>query len=207
MPGLAGPWPREKGQLFTAVTSTYRYAPDIGVLDSEGGFYLEYGLGDRLTIGIDAMDDLASYSHAYGFARWAIGPPEQTWKLAVSVGAGASRRGADWGAMGRFAVSTGRSYKLWRPGWLAITAAIEDHAVWSDPTYKLDATVGLHISDRVLTFVDLETSRRTGVPDAITLRGSLAWQAWGENHLIIGVEAKDVGIRFYGIRAGFWTRF
>ena len=203
----AGPWPREKGEIFVATTGTYFYGLESELIQSDGALYAEYGLSDRLTLGVSAMDNLYDYTHAYAFIRRAFSPPEQRLKFAASVGLGTSRRWLDWGAMARVDVSVGRSTAFLKPGWWSVTAAIEDHAVWSEPTYKLDATFGLNLTDRIKTFVDVETSHRPGSPQTRTLRTSLAWKTGRGAHLLFGIEAKDSAERLIGLRAGWWRSF
>ncbi|WP_050929578.1 hypothetical protein [Aestuariivita boseongensis] len=153
------------------------------------------------------MDNLYDYTHAYIFVRRALLSPDRKLKLAATLGLGASRRGLKWGNMARIGFSLGRSTRIWKPGWWTLSTAVEQHALWDDPTFKLDATFGLHLTDRLKTFVDLETSQRKGGSDTLTLRGSLAWDTGRGAHLVFGVEAKDAAYRAIGLRAGIWRSF
>lgn len=204
---MASPWPREKGKGFTSVTATYRYASQTQTRQSDGGFYLEYGLGHRLTVGIDATDTLDDYTHAYGFIRWPLTRPEARLKMAVSVGAGASRRAGDWGTMTRIGFAMGQDIRLRRYGWWSVIAAVEDHALWDDPVYKLESTVGLPVGDRFKALLDFEASDRRGSTRTTLIRTSIAWQFNDARHFVIGLEVKDSTQRFYGIRAGLWHQF
>lgn len=203
----AGPWPREPGEVFTAVTGTYRYAPEIDRIGSDGGVYLEYGLSDRVTLGFDAMDDPDGYSHAYGFLRWPLPDRDRALKLAFHLGAGASRQGQDWGRMTRLGLNMGRSTAFLRPGWWTLTAALEDHALLDAPVYKLDATVGLQLLPRLKAFLDVETSQSAHTPDSVTLRGSVAWQSGPGTHFTLGIETRKSDARFFGLRLGLWRAF
>jgi len=203
----AGPWPREKGTGFSAVTASYRYAPETNTYDSEGGFYLEGGWKDRVTIGFNALDTLEDYRHAYGFVRWAATAPENRMKLAFTLGAGASNRNGEWGPMTRIAVSAGRGFDTFRSGWWSVTAAVEDHNLWTETLYKLDMTIGLNLTKNLKSILDVEASRRRGSADSLTVRGYLAFPLNAKSHFLIGLEAKDAGQRRYGIRAGLWHRF
>ena len=203
----ANPWPREKGEVFVALSGTYRYGLDTGRRELDGDAYLEYGLTDRRTLGFSGNHTRIDYSHAFVFLRQALSPPNQQLKLAGSLGVGASRQDQDWGPMLRLDMSVGRATELWGSGWWSVTAAIEHHELWEDPLFKLDGTFGLTVTPRLKALVDLETSQRRGVPNAITLRGSVAWAVKKRTHLVMGLEAKDIDETFLGLRLGFWQTF
>ncbi len=203
----AGPWPREKGKTFTSVAGSYRYAPDPGQTESDGSFYLEYGLGHRITLGFDATDDQSSYSHAFVFIRHSVLPAERALKLSMSLGVGVSRRDNDWEPMARLGFAIGRSTQIIKSGWWSISAAVEDHRLWDAPIYKLDATFGINLGPRWKSFLEVETSQRRGSSDSVTIRQSLAWQMRPGTHLVFGLEAKEVGTQSFGVRAGWWHEF
>ena len=205
--GHANPWPREKGQLFVALSGTYRYGSDTGRRELDGDAYLEYGLTDRRTLGFSGNHTRIDYSHAFVFLRQALSPPEQRLKLAGSLGVGASRQDQDWGPMLRLDMSVGRATALWVPGWWRVTAAIEHHEVWEDPLFKVDATLGFNVTPQLKTILDLETSQRRTTADVITLRGSVSWAVRERTHLVIGLEAKEIDETFLGLRLGFWQTF
>ena len=203
----AAPWPREKGEVFTAVTGSYRYAPETGQVQREASFFLEYGLTPRVTAGFDANDAQADYTHAYAFVRWPVSPAATPLKRAVSVGAGLSRSDGDWGPMARLAFELGQEIDGKYPGWWSIVAALEDHSVSGALSYKLDATLGIDITPGIKGIVDVETSRRSGLDHAVTVRTSLGWKLRGPHHVILGFETKDANTRSYGVRVGLWRRF
>ena len=203
----ANPWPREKGQIFLSLSGTYRYAIDSGANEFDGSAYLEYGLTDRVTVGVSANDNRVDFSQAFGFVRYAFSPPDQRLKLAASLGVGASRRENGWGHMLRLGFSVGRPTAIWKPGWWNVTAAVEEHALWPEPIYKLDATFGLKLTPRLQTIVDLETSQRSGSADVVTLRASVAWELRKGSHLVIGIETKEIDQTSMGLRIGWWRTF
>ncbi|MCE8008414.1 hypothetical protein [Aestuariivita sp.] len=203
----AGPWAREPGRIFTSVTSSYRYDPQRLQIDSEGGFYMEYGLRSRLTLGVDTMDSSGGYSHLYAFARWPLVAQDRPFKMAFTLGAGASRSQGQWGPMISLGFSVGRGVNLWRPGWWTVTTKLEDHQVLPNPVMKLDATFGLNLGPRLKSFLEVETSHRRGTDPSIGVRVSLAWKMRNAQHLIIGLENKHAGTRSYGVRAGIWRSF
>lgn len=203
----ANPWPRERNQIFVAVSGTYLNALSGNDSVLEGNAYLEYGLTDRLTLGLSANDSQIDYTHAYGFVRWALSAPDQSLKLAASVGVGQSRQDNDWDHMVRAGFSVGRSMDLGKPGWWNVTAAVEEHALFSNPIHKLDATVGWNLNPRLQTIIDLETSQRSGTAPSYTARTSLAWAIRARSHLVVGIEAKEVDTTFLGLRLGWWLRY
>ena len=203
----ANPWPREDGDVFVALSGTYRYASRSNSDEFDGSAYLEYGLTDKVTLGLSANDNRIDYTHAYGFLRRSLSRPSRQLKIAASIGLGASRRDNTWGHMVRLGLSVGRPTRIWKPGWWSVTTAIEEHALWPDPIYKLDATFGLKLTPRLQTILDLEASQRSGSADTITLRTSVAWAVREGSHLVIGLEAKEINETFLGLRIGWWRTF
>ncbi len=203
----ANPWPREKGQIFTAFSGTYRYASNSRTVEFDGDAYVEYGLTARTTLGVSANDNQIDYSHGYVFVRHAFSPPDQQFKLAAHLALGASRRDLDWGPMARVGFSAGRGTDFWKQGWWSVTAAVEHHELWPDPLYKIDATFGLNLTPRLKAILDLETSQRRDSTDVFTLRGSVAWAVRERTHLVVGLEAKEVNETFLGLRVGIWQTF
>ena len=202
----AGPWPRERGTYFTALTGSYRYAHNLGQTESAGSFFGEYGLAQEFTLGLDVTDDSAGYSHALAFLK--LPPRGQNLRYAPSFGLGMARSADNWHPLLRASVTAGRGLTTARPGWWTVTATL-DHVpeIGDDPTLKLDATIGVELGARWKTILDMESAFQSGSDRALTLRGSIAWRWKPGKDILIGIETKDATTRSTGIRAGIWRTF
>ena len=86
----AGPWPRPPGTGHLSVSTTYFDAKTYAYTLSFNTLYLDYGLTERITLGLDlGQNDLGAYK-AIAFAKtplmagsWAIGcGSRRSWVLA-----------------------------------------------------------------------------------------------------------------------------
>lgn len=138
----AGAWLREKQTGFASLS--------FGVTETEdatGTFFLEYGLSEKTTIGVDISAFRANSSAVNGFGnlfvRRSIGPTDRTSKWAYEVGIGGYFDEDKTLPAVKTTVSWGRGFQMRdRPGWVNIDATyILEPELKSDET-KLDATAG-----------------------------------------------------------------
>lgn len=132
---LAGAWPRAAGTGFASLS----HWQGLGTADSYTGFYVEYGLTARLTLGVDAGRSVSGDSKTVAFLRLPV--------MRILGGQVAAELG--YGQIGgqnvlRPGLSWGRS--ITRPrwqGWLAVDTRLElgmDHHKLDE---KTDFTLGL----------------------------------------------------------------
>jgi hypothetical protein len=142
---LAGAWLKEKGHGFVSLSFGANMAEEI-----TGGLYVEYGLSDSTTIGID----ISGFSggsitlNGYGslFLRRSIGPTDKPSKWAYEIGIGGYWEQETARPALKSAISWGRGFQFkGRNGWMNMDGAfIYDPTLGSHMT-KLDATVGMEI--------------------------------------------------------------
>ena len=81
-PLLAGAWPRGKGNVFAV---GYSYVLPSGAYS---GIYGEWGMTDRLTLGVDVGRGVSGQDKSVAFVRAPLWSPGRGHRFAVELGAG-----------------------------------------------------------------------------------------------------------------------
>ncbi|TNF57209.1 MAG: hypothetical protein EP307_14360 [Rhodobacteraceae bacterium] len=207
LPGWAGPWPREKGQTFVATGGTYRYAAGTMTVSQEVGIYAEYGLGQRITLGFDAMNDMAAYSHARLFVRLPLSADRRRLKLALTLAVGMARQGLDWAPSARADLSLGRDHGLGQGGWWSLALSLEGGSLQPEPLAKLDADFGLKLGPRLDMILQMQASGRGDASRDVRLVPGVIWRMTPAMRLHLGVEARRADEVSFGLRAALWREF
>lgn len=205
-PARAGAWLQEPGAGFLSVTSTLRSDGPEGML--ENAIYGEFGIGPRLTFGIDIHQRPGLSGHTLAFLRVPLGPAEGRSRLALQAGFGGYHLWGRWDGMARFTLSFGHGFRLGRsPGWLALDAGLEYRRGLPGPALKLDATAGLSGPGALRPILQVETYRLAGQDLIWTLRPGVTIDGpWGLTW-IVGLEHKSTLPGTLGLKLGFWRRF
>jgi len=205
-PARAGAWLREKGAGFLSLTTTLRNID--GAWQYENGFYLEYGLTPRLTLGLDVNEAAGLAGHALVFMRLPVGPPERRTKIALELGVGGHHWQGQWGEMLKSTLSVGRGFSSrWGDGWVNVDVGVELRRPLPDPAFKLDATIGLSPWRRIRPILQIESTYISGSPliwsviPGVLIDGpeNTTWQ--------IGVARKTAGQSSLGLKIGLWREF
>jgi hypothetical protein len=154
-----GAWPRGETNGFLSLKYTGRWdTADIALLDftREDLFqaYGEFGVAPRLTFGGEysaAGPEVAPITEIRGFVRYTF---LQRGAHVVSAEIGAGQRGNDFEYSVSFirpGIAWGRGYdSRFGAGWIELDAQSEVYTNSDDdPAVKLDATVGLNVTDRL----------------------------------------------------------
>lgn len=203
----AGPWLREKGSAFTAVSFSSTY-----YLETGSQTYLEYGLTDKTTVVADLGISRLHYVDNTGYAtvslRRAISAPDAKSKWAYEIGAGAGWIGATTLPHIRTGLSWGRGIE-WgkKSGWMTVEAAV----IW-DLTYdlhvtKVDATLGINFTDITSGMLQLYTAN---VADQTigTIAPSLIFNPKNKKYRIqIGSESQLGHWENSALKIGLWREF
>ncbi len=205
-PALAGAWLREHGTAFTAIGATVRGNRET-LPDLESKAYAEYGLTPRLTLGLDYNDIRGKSGHALLFLRFPLGRTDGRMRYGIELAAGRHRHQRQWASMYKIALAAGRGFKSrWGNGWMALDAAYERRAGLSDPTFKLDAVVGLSSGWRIRPLIKLETAQVSGRPLSWSFTPGLMFDI-RRNTWVLGLERRSAGIETIGITLGLWRSF
>ncbi|MFD1511546.1 hypothetical protein [Lacimonas salitolerans] len=197
-PALAGAWPRGKGNVFVA-SSTY-------VLPSGAytGLYAEWGVTERLTLGLDLGRGVSGQDKAVAFVQAPLIRPVAGHHFAWQIGAGVIagdtviRPGLSWGKGIDWA---GRS------GWAALDAVAEVRTETLAIDYKADLTLGLTLSDARKIMLQLQTGEQHGDDPFLRVVPSVTFALSRRARLEIGLSQSLQGARETGLKAAIWVAF
>jgi hypothetical protein len=208
-PAAAGAWLRDAGTGFTATTAALRWNPD-GTVTQETGFFAEYGLRPRLTLGVDMSGDNVSGGSGALFAVLPVGRIDGPLRMSVDLGLGGRQAPGGIAPFGRigFAIGTG-----WAGaggggtggGWASARLSAE-FAEKTPTLVKLDAIYGRDLGPRVKAMIGLEVSH-VGDFTSGALLPALSYELKEGRALFVALEARRTAGTAYGIRAGFWNSF
>lgn len=156
----AGAWLRENGTGFAALSfGATQFS------ETTNAFYIEYGLSDKTTFGLDisTFTNALNVRNGFGnlFVRRALGRTDRPSKWAYEVGVGGF-----WGnEMQRPAfktgISWGRGFQVSeRAGWINIDAAFVYEPTLGEHVTKLDATVGMEFGAITSGLFDVNLSKQ-----------------------------------------------
>jgi len=206
-PAWTGAWLRETGRSFRALTGILRQGdPDARY---EFSLYQDYGIAPRLTLGLDLNERPGITGHVLIFARLPLSRPGARSKLAVEAALGGHHWRGAWDPMYRVTLSFGRGFLLGRrgAGWFAIDAGYERRLGNAQPTYKLDATLGLSAPGRVHPILQLESAKTPGQRFAWAVAPGLLIDRRDHGAWLIALERKSAGRDTIGLKFGLWQRF
>lgn len=199
----AGAWPRDKGQTFLAASGQIEGPDQFGLYRQSFTLYAEYGLTERLTLGLDLGGDALRMSKSIAFVRWPIGRVGRKVRLALEFGVGE----VDEDAALRPGLSLGRGLTLWgRHGW----AAFDGRAVvfgGSRLTLESDMTLGLDATRRSKAILQLQTGRPSFGRAYTRFAPSFVYETKPGAHLEFGVILPLTGGGERGVKLGLWRQF
>lgn len=222
-PAMAGAWMQQEGKGFAATHIVYRKdliaLQGLGIgrdLPVELGYYGEYGLNARWTLGVDLNVLRGGDAHALLFLRSPLPQLGKT-HVAAELALGTNQREGRWLAMQRLTLSFGRGFQAELAGrdlsgWMALDLAHEWRSMGLETTWKLDATLGLNRPGQLAPLLQIETSKGSaGSATSITpsLRIPLGPDKFSASQeLLLGIEHKRAGgARSLGVKLALWHRF
>lgn len=220
---LAGPWPRAKGESFLSFALEYSDSRDYA------GLYAEYGLTEKLTLGLDLGGTSSTAKKAIAFARWPVGNTKGALRMAAQLGLGYGERWRtppfklvikgggplpplpgprpEMQPILQTGFSIGRGLKLLgHNGWITLDtrAEMDDHLA---AHYAADATIGLTVPKGHKLILQVQTgSTATGASWA-KLAPAYVLQLSDRQHLEMGLVAGVAGDTDIAARLGLWQRF
>jgi hypothetical protein len=204
---LAGAWPRDDGGVFVAVSGNPVLTElGSGPVHFDPSVYLEYGLTDKLTLGLDLhTSDQTSVLIATAFARLPLplGGEANRWAATASLGT-RQREGHEPDPLFGLGLSWGRGLER---GWIAADAGATLSVTYMTVESKLDITWGHHFGDRFSTIVQLQSGLdESGSPYA-RIRPTLAWKATDWMTVELGAVQALTGSQVGGLSVASWFEF
>lgn len=212
----AGAWPRPRGETFVSVatrqtTGGRTLIAAVQDIRSYNSVYLEYGLTDRLTVGLEAGQGRGqdqAVNAGLVFARlpvWSAGEH----KVAVDFGLGLMDDGVD-GTQTRVrpGLSWGRGLQTrWGGGWLGMEASWEYRMPSGDSATKADFTAGLKPTDNWMAILQVQTGLYPGADPIARLAPSAVRKIGARTHVQAGALVPLAGDDAWGGTLALWFTF
>lgn len=201
---MAGPWPREKGQVFLAFSSSVTAQPTGP--SSYYSLYFEYGATDTLTIGVDAGMDHLGHGAQFVFARKPIIATDRPWRYAASLGLGQVHNGSrDTAVLGGLSLGRGFESKL-GGGWFVVDAQTQfrDSGL---AALKADITLGLRPRPKIKTMMQLQTGAYPGLDPYLRVAPSVVFATGKHAHIELGANLGVLGGKDVAAKIGSWIEF
>lgn len=204
---LAGAWPRTKGTGFAANSITATESKDF-----TGTLYAEYGLTDRLTLGLDVTGEIDPFGVITGdgtlFLRWPLSAPDATNKWAMHFGLGARYQDLLFLPSAEVALAWGRGIQWGRRyGWLAVDASYNVAKSPALATTKIDATFGMGLGETTKGMLQF-FSTREGDDFTVKLAPSLLYSPKSAPYTLqVGFEVPVNYEDDTALKLGLWFDF
>jgi hypothetical protein len=212
----AGAWPRPRGETFlsfgqqvsTGARTLIAATQDIRSWTS---VYAEYGLTDRLTIGLDAGTGLGQDERvgaALAFVRLPVWSPGEH-RVAVDFGLGTLDSDAEGRQTRyRFGLAWGRGFEGRRGGgWLGMESSLELREPAGNFAVKADFTAGFKPNDRWMLIAQAQTGYYPDAGGIVRLVPSVVRRLGERSHLQLGAMAEMAGDDALGATAAVWFTF
>ena len=215
----AGPWPRGKGKVFYSVHANGEYLEELGVIRQYGSIYGEYGLTDKITLGIDYNGSEIETEKAIAFIRYPLGNPDWAWRFAAELGAGI----VDGENVLRPGFSLGRGIN-WRDrsGWLTLDTRVVLGDLPSGTRIESDFTLGLNWTERFKVIFQLQGGMPSEGDNYLKFAPSVVYELRqrkprkgrkprkarkGKQYIEFGITTGLVNYDDYGAKLGIWREF
>lgn len=203
-PCLAGAWPREAGATYLSYTLTLEDPRDSGRAVGHGALFLEYGLTERLTLGIDAGTDDFGKTRLVAFAVLPLSPASGATKVSAEIGLGQ----VDGRAVVRPGLSVGRGFALFgRQGWISLDSTVALQIDAGKSTIETDLTFGIGVAARSRFILQLQQGGPFDDSDYLRLVPSMVFERGPGRHLEIGVTAGLKSAADAGLKVAVWREF
>lgn len=197
----AGAWPREEGEGFLSLSF------DSDAEDASNNFlsvYVEYGLSNGRTIGLDRLENGYDIDKTIAFVRWPFGKPGSAMKLAYEMGIGVVDRHAAL----RPGISVGRGFELGRrSGWLNLDARALIYDDLDNGLIETDFTIGLNANERNKVIFQLQVGAPKDRAAYAIIAPRIVLKQNAGRHFFFGVTAGVVEVDDLEVNLGLWQDF
>ncbi|SNR23765.1 hypothetical protein EYF88_02005 [Paracoccus sediminis] len=217
----AGPWPRDPGHSFLALSGEFD-----GAGNAYTGFYAEYGLARRRTLGLEISTTNVGETGVMLWYQKSLDGGEGPNKLSYSMGFGVIRQDGNLLPQSQFALMWGRGFSgIWDGGWLTAEARVKvagkSEKVWvreglssveyayltPDAVAKLDLTLGVRPIPLLALVNQLRLESQKDAEFSAKLASSAIYDLGGPARLEVGVIAPLIGPSEAALKIGTWLEF
>ena len=203
----AGPWLREKGKGFAALSGTITQEKDAA-----GSGYVEYGLRENITLGADLFYGIDRTLQQSGsgivFLRFPLSAPDATHKWAWHIGLGARSQNYTITPAIEAGLSWGRGIRLGaRYGWVVIDSSLNIPGSALERRIKLDGTIGLGFTDHLKGMAQIFVTHQDGEVFAKAAPSLVVGLGQSPYSVQIGVESPIAGGGDRQLKLGVWLEF
>jgi hypothetical protein len=202
----AGAWPRSDGATFVSVSTRVSWPKDmLGTAltlpsDRYDSFYLEHGLTEQMTIGLDLGRAEPGGAKLLAFAQLPLDKAENGPQTSVQLAFGTIE--------GQAVLRPGLMLGWGRDGgWMGADAMVEYAPRSGDTSYKLDLTWGRTLGQDRLFIVQVQTGKPEGerafarlAPSYVMPIGKTLKVEFGAT---VGLRAEET----IGLKLGLWSEF
>lgn len=203
----AGAWLRETGTGFVSLSFGA-----TRLSDTTNALYLEYGLTENVTIGLDisAFTNSQDVRNGFGnlFIRRNLGPTTGPHRFAYEIGIGGL-----WGSDMRLpTVKTGISWGYGftqndRPGWVNLDVAYINEPEMGQHIAKLDGTLGLDLTDFTAGLLEFTLSEQNNDAYGAVMPALLFKPKGRAFNVKVGAEIPYKETEKSALKLGLWHRF
>lgn len=203
----AGAWPREKGSGFVSSDVRLSWPMELLSLEPTGKYYTlyaEYGLTDRLTLGMDLGRSVSGDGKSVVFLRLPLRRDAAKFKIALELGLGQ----IDGQTVVRPGLALGRSWSLWSlSGWLALDSLAEVQTETGKTDLKIDLTMGLNTDNGRKYIVQFQAGAPALFDPFLRVAPSVVMPFGKNRHIEIGGTYGLTGDASFGVKLGVWQTF
>lgn len=204
----AGAWPRERGKGFISAGATLNWPQ--AVLSAGSGsaphpktyttFYLEYGLTDRITLGLDLGRAVSGKDKTVAFVQFPLRNQDAGPKVALQLGFG--QVGGDTVLRPGLAVGWGL-----HKGWISAEGMVEIGLDGSGTDMKLDMTWGRNLPRDRKLILQMQLGAPSDDPVFARFAPSIVFPLRGDFKAEVGATWGLTGDEDVGIKFGLWSKF
>jgi hypothetical protein len=210
MPGCvpraeAGAWPRKAGTGFASADVRLSWPKALlqglpGEMQQYYTLYVEYGLTDRWTLGLDLGRSVSGAGKTVVFLQYPLRDRDRGAKITAQLGFGK--------ISGQAVVRPGLALGWGRPrGWASAEAVAEVQIDSGATDLKLDLTLGVNLFEEAKWIVQLQTGAPQGAPDFARAASSVILPLRGGLKAEAGVTWGLQGDDSFGLKLGLWKDF
>lgn len=210
LPGaaLSGAWPRAEGTTFLSFSQFSDMDDAAATMDRFTAIYLEYGLSETLTFGLDAGRSGNGNGEVLAFVYHPLDLGGADWKLTVKAGLGARSENTRTEAILQIGVSVGRGFQSRvGNGWIALDSSATLRTDTGGLVVKSDLTIGLTLAEATKVIVQFQTGKYPDKDPYLKLAPALVHRIGPNLNVEIGAYANLVGAGNPGIKIGTWWEF